>query len=114
MESALISLHELHVFDFIEKTNGWFVSKDLMDARNLAPTTARRHLRRFVKVGVLERRDAFGGPRFRWITPLDVRAQEYVNRLRAIAETFLETQISAKATFAALVNRVLGGYAVAG
>jgi hypothetical protein len=59
---------------------------------NVDPRTVRRHLSRLTKLGILERRRAFGGARYRRVDRLDDRAIAYIRRLEAVRETFVPGQ----------------------
>jgi len=108
----MVSLHELHVHAFVIEAKGWFTSRDVVTATNMAPRTVRRHLRRFVDLGLLARVRAFGGCRYkRTLVPGD-HAVDYLAELEAVRESFLETRGAIRATFAAF-RRMLGGYQLA-
>ena len=91
-ESAAISLHQIAICSYaINREGRWFTSTMVAASKaNISPRTIRRHLRRLVEVGILERRKAFGGCRYRVlpVEGMNERAKNYLDRLSALWETF--------------------------
>ena len=93
MESAAISQHEVLVcaFAFGVGGNGWFTARAVSSkVNNVSPRTVRRHLKRLVDVGVLEKVTVFGGCRYHVRAEADMhaRAMDYLRRLGEVRKAF--------------------------
>ena len=108
MESLAISLHQILVCNFAFNA-GWFTTAQAASKTRVPARTVRRHLVRLVKLGILEKRTAFGGCRYhkRDESEMDDRAIAYVQRLTSIRETFERKPGKIRTTLASLAGLVL-------
>ena len=88
MESNEISLHQVRVFQFLSGSNGWCTAIDVAAGSNVAKRTARAHLLKFVKAGVVDQAELFPGHRYRLSPLAEKRNKSLIQRLRQAAEVF--------------------------
>ena len=91
MESTEISREEIRIFDFVERSVGWFTARQAIAATGVKPRTARRHLARFAELRILQRARTFGGCHYkRRLDKLDLgaRSLNYLAELNAAKEAF--------------------------
>jgi predicted transcriptional regulator len=79
-----ISPHEVRVFLAMAADNQWRTSRQIAEAANVAERTARHHVSAFVRLGIAEHLETFGGYRYRLVN----HDTDYANRLRAAAKVF--------------------------
>lgn len=81
METSEISEHQLRIFLFVQSASGWVTSKQVAEGANVAPSTARQHLKRFVLQGIFDVSEIFPGHRYRLSELADKRNSAYMLRL---------------------------------
>ncbi len=87
MESNEISLHELKIYKSMSLEQ-WLTSKEVAKSSGVADRTARHHLLRLVKLGVLDQAEVFPAHRYRLSKFADKRNASYKIRLDQAAEVF--------------------------
>lgn len=84
MESAEkneISVHESRVFIALLKNGGWMSSNDVASMANVASRTARQHLLKLTRLGLLDQAEVFPGHRYRLSRLAKQRNHSYYGRL---------------------------------
>lgn len=86
MSVDTISRHEVAVFQAVGKD--WITSRDIAERADVAPITARQHLVRFVRAGLIERANVFPGYRYRSAQNGNAHEHPYLKRLNDAASVF--------------------------
>ena len=85
---AMISQSQIRIYEWASARGDWFTAREMATGVQMAGRTARWHLMRLTYLGVLERRKAFGGCRYRLAPHLGDDATTFLAELEAIRETF--------------------------
>lgn len=88
MESNEISLHQVRVFQFLSGRTDWITAADVAAGSKVASRTARAHLSKFVKAGVVDQAEVFPGHRYRLSPLAEKRNKSLIQRLRKAIEIF--------------------------
>jgi predicted ArsR family transcriptional regulator len=87
MESSEVSVHEVKVFASTSRTE-WKTSRDIAQESQVSGRTARKHLLKLQKLGLLDVAEVFPGHRYRRSLLADKRNASYLQRLTHVAEIF--------------------------
>lgn len=91
MESNEISLHEARVYSVLKSAKEqWMTAKDAAQKARVAPRTARAHVSKLTKLGLLDVAEVFPGHRYRLSDKASKRNQAYLQRLDNAIEVFGE------------------------
>lgn len=85
MERNEISRHEVLVFRALS-VDKWLSSKDVAEASGVAARTARAHLLKLVRLGLIDQAEVFPGHRYRLSGHAMQRNRGYTDRLARAAE----------------------------
>lgn len=89
MERNEVSIHEARLFVSLrKKARQWISSKEAAESSGISPRTARAHLLKFVKLGIVDVAETFPGHRYKMSEKADKRNQAYLMRLKGTAEVF--------------------------
>lgn len=80
MERNEISVHEVRVFCSME-CGKWLTAREVSESSNVAGRTARAHLLKMVRLGLLDCAEVFPGHRYRLADKTDKRNVGYLNRI---------------------------------
>lgn len=87
METAEVSEHMIRVFTALDE-KVWRTAAEVAVAAEVAPRTARAHLLRLVRLGLLDQAEVFPAHRYRVSTLAEKRNKSMVQRIRAAREAF--------------------------
>lgn len=90
-EGSEVSIHLLRVFQAVRDADGWVTSQGVADAANVKPRTARSHLIRLVRLGIVDQAEVFPGHRYRMSSLAEKRNKAFMQRMAKAAEVFGET-----------------------
>lgn len=88
MERNEISLHEARLFLELKKANNWKTSKELATLAKISDRTARAHLLRFSRIGILDCAEVYPGHRYKLAKKADKRNSGFLRRIEAAVEVF--------------------------
>jgi DNA-binding IclR family transcriptional regulator len=88
MEHNEISEHQARIFRFMQQHNDWLTSQQVAQGAGVAGRTARQHLLRLVRLGLLDQAEVFPGHRYRLSSKADKRNVAYLKRLETACEVF--------------------------
>ena len=89
MEKSEISQHEVSVYrQLLERPEQWMTAKEIAEAAQVAPRTARAHCLKLVRLGVLDQAELFPQHRYRFSKLAAKRNVAYLQRLKFAAEVF--------------------------
>lgn len=88
MESNEISLHQVKVFQAVRSSSQWITSKEVANLSGVADRTARSHLLKLVKLGLIDQAEVFPAHRYRVSDFAGKRNLAYLQRIEKAAEVF--------------------------
>jgi hypothetical protein len=88
METNEISLHQVRIFEFVRNADGWVSMKDVVTGTGSKRETVGVHLRRFVKLGLIDQAEVWPGHRFRVSALAEKRNKAMLERLDRAREIF--------------------------
>lgn len=88
MESNEISEHQVRLYQFLRGNSGWCTAIQAAEASKIASRTARAHLLKFVKAGIVDQIEAFPGHRYQFSPLAEKRNKTLVARLKQAVEVF--------------------------
>jgi predicted DNA-binding transcriptional regulator len=79
-----ISVQQVKVFEFVRSNGaGWTTATDIAKSCDIAPRTARHHAAGFVRKGIFDKVETFGGYSYRMLPKPD---QSYLDELEKAKE----------------------------
>lgn len=89
MEKNEVSIHEAKLFLVLRGGGtGWITSRDAAKASGISERTARAHLLKLAKMGLVDQAEVFPAHRYRLAAKADKRNGGYVRRLESACEVF--------------------------
>ena len=88
MESSEVSLHLLKVYNFICDQKQWITAKDIAEGAGIAHRTARAHVLRLVRLGIVDQAEVFPAHRYKLSKLATKRNKAFVQRLEQAREVF--------------------------
>jgi DNA-binding IclR family transcriptional regulator len=88
VERSEVSVHEVRAYLALKGAAGWLTSLALAGAADIAPRTARAHVLKLVRLGLVDQAELFPGHRYRLSEMAGKRNAAYVQRLEQAAEVF--------------------------
>jgi hypothetical protein len=88
MESSEISEHQVRLYKFLRGHSGWCTAIQAGEGSKIAPRTARAHLLKFVKAGIVDQIEAFPGHRYQLSPMAEKRNKTLIARLKQAVEVF--------------------------
>ena len=88
METNEISAHEVRVFLFLKDSGRWVTAKETAKNASVAPRTARFHLLKLSRLGLLDSAEVYPGHRYRLSDKAPKRNPAYFARIIKAAEIF--------------------------
>jgi DNA-binding IclR family transcriptional regulator len=85
METSEVSQHEIRVFKSLS-TDRWLTTKQIAEAAEVAPRTARAHALKLVRLGILDQAEVFPGYRYRLSKHAARRNRAYFDRIKRAAD----------------------------
>jgi DNA-binding IclR family transcriptional regulator len=87
MERSEVSRHEVSVYRALEAAGtSWISSREIAERAAVAPRTARAHVLKLVRLGIVDQAEVFPGHRYRLAEHADKRNRGYFDRLMRAAE----------------------------
>lgn len=87
MERSEVSQHEVLVIkELCNQYGSWITAKELADKTGIAPRTARAHVNKLVKLGLVEMAEVFPGHRYQLSEFASKRNRGYFDRIKRAAE----------------------------
>ncbi len=90
MESKEISHHQVRLFNYLSNQTDWCTAAAASEGSQIASRTARMHLLKFVKAGIVDQMTLFPGHRYRLSPLAEKRNKTLIQRLKAAVEVFKE------------------------
>lgn len=87
-EKNEISIHEVRIWIAAQQAKGWTTAKEIADVAKVAGRTARLHLLKLSRLGLLDVAEVFPGHRYRVSEKADKRNAGYHQRITKAAEVF--------------------------
>ena len=88
METSEVSLHLVKVYMFLKGRIDWVTSKDVAQGAHIAERTARHHLLKLVRLGIVDQAEVFPAHRYHLSRLAEKRNKSFVQRLEQAKEIF--------------------------
>jgi len=93
VETNEISLHQFKIYDALKKSQEWLSMKDIVKQTGAARGTVGQHLRRFIKLGLVDQAEVWPGHRFRLSPHAEKRNKSLMERLEQSGKIFSQFEI---------------------
>jgi len=86
METIEISEHQVKLFNFLVSCKGWCTAVEAAESTKVAKRTARAHLIKFVRAGIVDQAELWPGHRYRLSGLAEKRNKALIQRLKQASE----------------------------
>jgi hypothetical protein len=88
METNEVSLHQVKVFQFVQKSTGWVTNDDIVKGTGVKYRTVALHTKNLVSLGVFDHAEVFPNHRFKMSSKAEMRNKAYSLRMQQAIEVF--------------------------
>lgn len=88
MEKGEISEHQVRIYQFVRRAEGWLDNRAIAAGAGVAKRTASQHTKALTDLGLFDQAEVFPGHRYRFSAFAEKRNKAYLQRLEMAASVF--------------------------